>query len=123
MENSDVTKEDVIDALSDVENTDALALVTAYYEAQNDEDGWKLSAQLKNSKVCAKLIYDAERYEDVVVWLDMVATKISDEEGPDSEAYEAFASDEELEELRIKATDKSLGGDEEITGDDYDDDE
>ena len=123
MENSDVTKEDVIDALSDAENTDALALVTAYYEAQNDEDGWKLSAQLKNSKVCAKLIYDAERYEDVALWLDMVATKISDEEGPDSEAYEAFASDEELEELRIKATDKSLGGDEEIKEDDYDDDE
>ena len=67
------------------------------------------------------MLYDGKRYEDVVVWLDTIATVISDSDGPESEAYMAFTEDEALETLKLKASDKSLGDEEEE--DDYEDDD
>ena len=117
----DITTEDVIDALTDLENESALDLLTSLYEKWSKEDGQTIEARIKYATRCAQMVYDAKRYEDVTLWLDTIATTISDEEGPDSEEYAAFVEDEGLETLRMKATDKVLGDEEEE--DDYSDDD
>jgi len=116
----DISTEDVVDALTDHENGEALDLVTQLYSNWSREDGQTIEARIKYATRCAQMIYDSKRYEDVVTWLDTIATKISDEDGPDSEEYAAFVEDEGLETLRMKATDKALGEDEE-DDDDYND--
>lgn len=118
MSSGGVTREDVIDAIEDEENDEALNLLTEYYEQMSGK-GVAIAKQVTNAKKCAQMLYDAKRYEDVLVWLDLIATNISDKEGPDSEAYMAFTEDEDLENLRMKATDKSLGDEEE----DYEDED
>ena len=115
-----IAKEDVLDAVNDPENTDALELLTDYYTALNKAGGG-VEKMLKNARVCAQMLYDAKRYEEVSMWLDNIATVISDSDGPESEAYMAFTEDEKLEALKLKATDKSLGEEEEE--DDYGDDD
>lgn len=117
----DISTEDVVDALTDHENQEALDLVTQLYESWIKEDGQTTSARIKYALRCAQMIYDAKRYEDVLVWLDTIATKISDEDGPDSEEYATFVEDEDLDTLRLKATDKALGEEEEDDG--YEDDD
>lgn len=111
-----IAKEDVVDAVGDLENTDALELLTDYYTALNKVDSG-VEKMLKNARACAQMLYDAKRYEEVVMWLDTIATVISDSDGPESEAYMAFTEDEKLETLKLKAADKSLGEEEEE--DDY----
>jgi hypothetical protein len=117
----EITREDVVDTIGDPENTGALDLLTQYYDQQNGAGGAK-SALTKNALLAARLLYDAKRYEDVQIWLDAIATRLSDEEGPDSDAYAAFTEDEDLEALRLKAADKSIG-EEEMDEDDFDDDD
>ena len=119
VEAGDITREDVVDAIEDAENAEALNLLTEYY-TQSNAKGAAIGKKISNAKKCAQMLYDAKRYEDVLVWLDVVATNISDKEGPDSEAYMAFTEDEDLEALRMKATDKSLGDEEE---EEYEDDD
>ena len=118
----DITIEDVTDALTDSENEGALDMVTALYEKWSKEDGQTIEARIKYATRCAQMVYDAKRHEDVVAWLDGIATKISDDEGPDSEEYAAFVEDEGLETLRANATDRIFGDDEE-EDDDYNDDD
>ncbi len=117
-----IVKEDVVDAANDPEQTDTLDLLTLYYE-QECGDGKDAEVLIKEAKDAAMILFEAKRYEDTVEWLDRVATKLSDEEGPDSELYMAFAESEELEELKMKATDKIFGGEEEEEEDDYGDDD
>ena len=107
-----ITRVDVVDALSDLENSDALTLLTQYYKELSGK-GASIDKRIKNATVCTRLLLDAKRYEDVNVWLDDIATGISDKEGPDSEAYMAFTENEDLEEMRILAGDKSTGEEEE----------
>lgn len=107
-----ITREEVTDALADPENGEAVALLTLYYDQLNGEEP-TTAARVKNAKVCAEMLLGLKRYEDVVGWLDAIATKLSDDEGPDSEAYMTFAEDEALEEIRMKATDKMFGDEEE----------
>ena len=115
----DIAREDVVDALEDTDNADALALVTEYYVQVNGKaDG--VATKIKTARKCAELIFKAKRYEEVNIWLDEIATLISDEYGPDSEEYMAFTEDEELEAMRMKASDRSLG-DEEEEEDEYGD--
>jgi hypothetical protein len=115
-----IEKEDVIDAINDAEKTDTLELLGLYFEQENA--GSKDAAVLiGNAKDAATMLYDAKRYEDVVEWIDLMATKLSDNEGPDSELYMAFAESEVLEELKMKATDKIFGAEDEVEEDDYDD--
>lgn len=118
----DITIEDVTDALADSENDGALDMLTALYERWVKEDGFTIEARIKYATRCAQMIYDAKRYEDVALWLDTIATQISDEEGPASEEYAAFVEDEGLETLRANATDRIFGDDEE-EDDDYNDDD
>lgn len=115
----DIAREDVVDALEDIDNDSALMLVTEYYVQENGRDG-DIETKIKNAKKCAELIYKAKRYEEVNIWLDEIATEISDEFGPDSEEYMAFTENEELETLRMNASDRSLGDEEE---EDYGDDD
>ena len=119
----EITREDVVDAIADPENTGAFDLLTQYYDQQNSEGGAK-DGVTKNALLVAQMLYDAKRYDDVQIWLDIIATRLSDKEGPDSESYVAFTEDEDLEALRLKAADKSIG-DEEMDDDDFgnDDDE
>ena len=117
---TDIAKEDVVDAINDPENLDALELLTDYYTALNKADKG-IESMLKNARKCAQMLYDGKRFEEVVMWLDTIATVISDSDGPESEAYMAFTEDEALETLKLKATDKSLGEEEEE--DDYGDDD
>ena len=114
-----ISREDVVDAIEEGEDGDALGLLTEYYEEQSGV-GATIDVRVKTAKKCAQMLYDAKRYEDVLVWLDLIATGISDKEGPDSDAYMAFTENEDLESLRMKATDKSLGDEEE---EDYEDDD
>lgn len=116
-----IEKEDVVDAINDPENHEALALLGLYFEQLHGENA-DANELIKDALVCAKMLFEAKRYEDVVAWLDEVATKLSDEHGPDSEIYMEFAESEDLEDLRMKATDK-IFGDEEEEDDDYDDDD
>ncbi len=117
-----IAKEDVVDAINDPENTGAMELLTDYYTALNKNDG-SLEKMLKNARACAQMLYDGKRYEEVIMWLDTIATVISDSEGPESEAYMAITEDEKLETLKLKASDKSLGEEEEEDDDYGDNDE
>lgn len=108
----EITQEDVIDALVDTENAEGLDLLTQFYEQHSKEGGFTIATRIKSAMRCAQMLYDAKRYEDVVAWLDTIATRISDEDGPDSEEYSAFVEDEGLDTLRMKATDKIFGEDE-----------
>ena len=117
---TDIAKEDVVDAINDPEHLGALELLTDYYTALNKE-GKGTESMLKNARKCAQMLYDGKRFEEVVMWLDTIATVISDSDGPESEAYMAFTEDEALETLKLKATDKSLGEEEEE--EDYGDDD
>ena len=116
----DIVKEDVIDALEDTSNEDALMLLTEYYYQENGKKA-SIDTKIKNATKCAELIYKAKRYEDVGIWLDEVATEVSDSEGPDSDAYMSFTENEELETIRMNAGDRALGEEEE--DDDYGDDD
>ena len=116
----DIAREDVVDALEDTDNTDALSLVTEYYVQVNGKNEG-VATKIKTARKCAELIFKAKRFEEVNIWLDEIATLISDEYGPDSEEYMAFTEDEELEALRMKASDRSLGDEEEE--EDYNDDD
>lgn len=115
----DIAREDVVDALEDIDNDGALSLVTEYYVQENGKDSG-IEKKIKNAKKCAELIFKAKRFEEVNIWLDEIATEISDEYGPDSEEYMAFTENEELETLRMNASDRSLGDEEE---EDYGDDD
>lgn len=118
-----IAEEDVVDAINDPESTDALELLELYYR-QKIDDSKDADVLIANAKTCATMLFDAKRYEDVVEWLDTIATKLSDNEGPDSELYMQFAESDVLEELRMKATDKTFGDEEgEEENDDYDDDD
>lgn len=117
-----IAKEDVVDAASDPEQADTLDLLTLYFEQECGESK-DADVLIKEAKAAATILFEAKRYEDTVEWLDRVATKLSDEEGPDSELYMAFAESEDLEDLRMKATDKIFGGEEEEEDDYNDDDE
>jgi hypothetical protein len=117
-----IAKEDVIDAANDPEQSDTLDLLTLYFEQECGESK-DAAVIIKEAHDAAMILFDAKRYEDTVEWLDRVATKLSDEEGPDSELYMAFAESEELEDLRMKATDKIFGGEEEEEDDDYNNDD
>jgi hypothetical protein len=118
-----IAEEDVVDAINDPESTDALELLELYYR-QKIDDSKDADVLIANAKTCATMLFDAKRYEDVVEWLDTIATKLSDNEGPDSELYMQFAESDVLEELRMKATDKIFGDEEgEEENDDYDDDD
>ena len=117
---TDIAKEDVVDAINDPENLGVLELLTDYYTALNKADKG-IESMLKNARKSAQMLYDGKRYEEVVMWLDTTATVISDSDGPESEAYMAFTEDEALETLKLKASDKSLGEEEEE--EDYGDDD
>ncbi len=116
----DIAREDVVDALEDLENDGALMLLSEYFYQLNGKEATILN-KIKNAKKCAELVYKAKRYEEVNIWLDEIATEISDEYGPDSEEYMAFTEDEDLETLRMNASDRSLGDEEEE--EDYDNDD
>ena len=83
---TDIAKEDVVDAINDPENLGALELLTDYYTALNKTDKG-IENMLKNARKCAQMLYDGKRFEEVVMWLDTTATVISDSDGPESEAY------------------------------------
>ncbi len=106
-----ISEADVLDAVEDIENTEAVPLMVQFYNELKGKDA-SVAAQVAHAKRCATMFYSAKRYEDMLVFLDLIATQISDNEGPDSEAYMAFTEDEALEDLRLKATDKSLGDEE-----------
>lgn len=116
----DIAREDVVDALEDLDNDGALMLLSEYFYQLNGKEATILN-KIKNAKKCAELVYKAKRYEEVNIWLDEIATEISDEYGPDSEEYMAFTEDEDLETLRMNASDRSLGDEEEE--EDYDNDD
>jgi len=103
-----ISEADVLDAVNDVENAEAVPLMVQFFNEINGKAP-SLEMLISNAKRCATMFYDAKRYEDMLVLLDLIATQISDAQGPDSEAYMAFTEDEALEDLRLKATDKSLG--------------
>lgn len=113
--------EDVIDAVNDPENGEATDLLTLYFEQLHD-DGANADVLIRDALLCSKMLFDGKRYEETVAWLDEVATKLSDEQGPDSDIYMEFAESEELEEIRMKVTDK-IFGDEEEDNDFEDEDE
>ena len=116
-----ITQEDVVDALSDIENMGALDTLTDLWRQWNNEEGFTAERAIMNAKRCAQMIYDAKRYEDVVSWLDSTALEVSKQEGAESDAYSAFIESEDLENLRMKAFDKST--EEEEEADDSDDDD
>ena len=116
-----IEREDVVDAINDPENNEPLGMLGLYFEQLNGDDA-DAGVLIKDALICAKMLFEAKRYEDVIAWLDGIATTLSDEKGPDSEIYMEFAESEDLEELRMKATDK-IFGDEEEEEDDYNDDD
>ncbi|GEM_PF-2354475 len=115
----DVTREDVTDIIQDGESESVLSLLSEYYFGLNGKNPAP-EARVKNAIECATMLYKGKRYEDTIAWLDDIATQISDEEGPESDAYVLFTEDPDLETLRMDATDRIFGGDEEEGMDDDD---
>ncbi len=117
----DIAREDVIDALADPENEDALMILTEFYYQENGQDA-AFEEKIENALECAKLLFDERRYGDVGIWLDEIGTEFSDQYGPDSDEYVAFTENEDLEALRMEATERAMNQEEE-SDDEYDDDD
>lgn len=116
-----LTQEDVTDAVNDTENLEALDLLTQLFKKWNKEEGISAQGIIKNAKRCAQMLYDAKRYEDVVIWLDSATLEVAKKEGAESDTYSAFVESEDLENLRMKAFDKSTEEEEELDDDEDDD--
>ncbi len=111
-----ITKEDVLDAIDD-KSENKLEMLTEYWQSLNEEgekSGKRLIAQ---SLACAQMLYAAKAYQDTLDWLDAVGLDIAKTYGEESEEYEQFVENEDLENLRMNALDKSSIEEEE--GDDF----
>ena len=53
------------------------------------------------------MLYAAKAYQDTIDWLDAIMLDIAKTYGEESEHYEQFVENEELENLRMNALDKS----------------
>jgi hypothetical protein len=99
-----ITKEDVLDAIDD-KNENALDLLTEYWQLQNEEDG--KAKIVDNAIVCAQMLFSAKAYQETIDWLDAVGLDIAKTYGEESPEYEQFMENEELENMRMDALDKS----------------
>ena len=101
-----ISKEDVIDAIDDV-SEGRLEMLTDFWQSLLEEDGREPKFLVKHSYECAKMLYSAKAYQDTLDWLDAVGLEIEKMEGAEGEGYVAFIEDENIEELRMNALDKS----------------
>ena len=117
-----ITKEDIIDAI-DEKNENRLDMLTDFWQLQVEEEGGKESKNLVVYAVtCAKMLYGAKAYQDTLDWLDAVGLEIAKLFGEEGEQYVAFIENEDIENLRMEALDKS-SIEEEEEEDDFGDDE
>jgi len=101
-----ISKEDVIDAIDDVSES-RLEMLSDLWQSLLDEDGRDPRHLVKHSYECAKMLYDAKAYQDTLDWLDIAGLEIEKMEGAEGEGYVAFIEDENIENLRMNALDKS----------------
>ncbi len=101
-----ITKEDVLDAIDD-KKEGVLDMLTDYWQSQNEEDGKDPKVIIANAIICAKMLFSAKAYQDTLDWLDAVSLDIAKTYGEESEVYEQFVENEEIENLRMDALDKS----------------
>lgn len=101
-----ISKEDVIDAIDDASES-RLEMLTEYWQSLLEEDGRDPKHLVKHSYDCAKMLYGAKAYQDTLDWLDATGLEIEKLEGAEGEGYVAFIEDEDLENLRMNALDKS----------------
>ena len=116
-----VSKEDVIDAIAE-ESEERLELLSDYWKGLNEENGTSPEQYVAHSLACADMLYKAKAYQDTLDWLEAIGEEIIKAEGEESDAYVAFAEDEDLETMRMNALDRS-GLEEEEEEDFGDDDE
>lgn len=116
-----ITKEDVLDAIDD-ENENKLDMLTEYWQSLNEEESrLEVDQFIANSILCAKMLYTAKAYQDMLDWLDSIGLEIVKTYGEESDEYEQFIENEDLENLRMNALDKSSIEEEEV--EDFGDDE
>ena len=101
-----ISKEDVIDAI-DEENENRLDILTDYWQNLVDEDTGNAQKLVERTTECAKLLYSAKAYQDTLDWLDSIGLSLAKTFGEESEIYELFIEDENLENIRMEALDKS----------------
>ena len=101
-----ITKEDVIDAIDET-NENRLEMLTEYWQSLLEEDGTDAKHLVAHSLSCAKMLYAAKGYQDTLDWLDAIGLEIEKTHGAESDQYVAFIEDEDLENLRMNALDKS----------------
>lgn len=107
-----ITEEDVVDAI-DEENENRLDLLTDYWQGLVDEDKGSTSKLIAHTLTCAKLLYNAKAYQDTLDWLDATGLTIAKTHGEESSEFEGFVENEDLENLRMNALDKSAVEDDE----------
>jgi len=101
-----ITEEDVVDAI-DEKSESRLDLLTDYWQGLVDEDKDNAEKLIAHTLTCAKFLYRAKAYQDTLDWLDATGLTIMKSFGEESPEYEAFIENEDLENLRMNALDKS----------------
>jgi hypothetical protein len=101
-----IAKEDVLDAISD-ESDNMLDVLTEYWHGLNKESGATPENIVVNAKYCAEMLYAAKKYQESLDWLDAIGIEIAKTEGDESDAYSLFVQDPDLEDLRVRALDRS----------------
>lgn len=101
-----ITKEDVLDAIDD-KSENKLEMLTEYWQLLGEEGEKTPSNLILHSISCAQMLYAAKEYQDTIDWLDALTLDIAKTYGEESEQYEQFVENEELENLRMNALDKS----------------
>jgi hypothetical protein len=117
-----VTKEDVIDAVDELSDN-RLDLLTDYWQGLLDENA-ELSPDdlIATTLLSAQILYSAKAYQDTLDWLDATGADIAKTYGEESDHYVRFVEDEDIEDLRMNALDKS-SIEEEEEEDDFNEDE
>lgn len=115
-----ITQEDVLDAIDD-QNENKLEMLTDYWQSLNEEGSLGATNLIANTVVCAQMLYNAKAYQDTIEWLDAIMLDIAKNYGEESGEYEQFVENEDIENLRMNALDKSSIEEEEE--DDFSEDE
>lgn len=101
-----ISKEDVIDAIDDL-SEERLDLLSEYWFALNEDVDGSIDKMVTNTITCAKMLYSAKAYQDVLDWLDAIENEIAEQYGAESDHMTAFMEDPELEDLKMNALDHS----------------
>ena len=101
-----VTKEDVLDAIEEL-NENRLDLLTEYWLSLIEEGEKTPDNVTLHTLTCANMLYAGKAYQDTLDWLDATGGEIAKTYGEEGDVHVAFVENEDIENLRMNALDKS----------------